>query len=93
MLAKVAEGCLFIHDFYACVNRSENAIISYNDYGKTDRLNIVHEEEELVELCISCVHCYIDTGLFYRFPFKYKDSIKWAEWNAEQNDYVINFSK
>lgn len=90
-LAQVAKGCLFSHDFYAAINRSNNALYSYIN-GKLDRIDIIHEEEQLIELCISCIHCYIDTGLFNRFPFKYRGSIKWAEWNDEKQDYVINFN-
>lgn len=83
-LEKVADTCLFIHDFYGAVNRSENAILS-------NKIEILHEEEELIELDISCVHCYIESGFFNRFPFRYKGSIVWAEWNDEKDDYVIDF--
>lgn len=90
-LAKVSVA-LFIHDFYAAVNRSHNAIYSYN-HGKEDRISILHEEEELIELCISCIHGYLDTGLFNRYPFRYHGGVKWIEWNDDKNDYIIDLSK
>lgn len=91
-LAQVAKGCLFTHDFFAAINRSNNALYSYIN-GKNDRINIIHKEEELIELCITCIHCYIDTGILNRFPFRYKGFITWAEWDDEKNDYVIDFSR
>lgn len=76
-LAKVADDCLFIHDFYGSINRSENNILAYDS---TNSLNKVHEEEELIECCISCIHCYIETGYFNRYPYRSKGQVKWMEW-------------
>jgi hypothetical protein len=32
----------------------------------------------------SCIHCYLDTGLFNRYPLKHHKDIKWAEWNGTE---------
>jgi hypothetical protein len=86
MLTKVADAAIFVHDFYAAVNRSENAIIARH-------IDMVHEEEEMVEACISTVHCYLDTGMIMKYPFKTRSGIKWAKWNEEKRDYAVNFGK
>lgn len=88
-LAKATEECQFIHNFYGCVNRSSSAIICFNDLGKYEALEALHEESELVELCIYCIHCYIDTGCFNRYPLISHGSIKLASWNNERNQYEI----
>lgn len=89
-LAIVAKPCLFIHDFYAACNRSENAIISYEKYGKQESLNIVHEEELMLELSINCVHTFIETGLINKYPFRYHGRVLFAKWDDEKQDYIIN---
>lgn len=89
-LAKVADACLFIHDFYGAINRSENALASYKATDNIEKLDILHEEEELIELCISCIHCYLETGFFYRYPFKRKGKITFVDWNTEKQDYCLN---
>lgn len=81
-LSKVADDCLFIHDFYGSINRCSNAIIS-------NSIDIIHKEEQFIELCITCIHTYIDTGLFNRYPFKYRGKLTWVEWDNNRNEYVI----
>lgn len=89
-LAIVAKPCLFIHDFYAACNRSENAIISYEKYGKQESLDIINEEEMMLELSINCVHTFIDTGLINKYPFRYHGRVLFAKWDDEKQDYIIN---
>lgn len=91
-LSKMTNVHLFIHDFYGSINRSSNALFAFktsNDYlRKKNPLDILHGEEEYIELCISCIHGYLDIGLFNRYPIKCKNSIIWKEWNDEKQDYI-----
>jgi hypothetical protein len=89
-LTNVANDCLFIHDFYGSINRSLNAILSHEGSNDPKIIDILHNEEELIELYLSCIHCYLDTGYFNRYPFKYRGAIKWAEWNYDRKEYIID---
>jgi hypothetical protein len=83
MIGKI-DTMMFIHDFYAASNRSENAAI------KGDA-SIIHQEEEYLELCISTVHTYLDIGMLMKYPYKYgrEQKINWAKWDTEKEDYIV----
>lgn len=91
-LAMIAKNCCFIHDFYAACNRSENAIISYRTYGKSKSIDIIHKEELMLELAISCVHTYIETGMINKYPFKYHGEVLFMKWDENRQEYVTNIN-
>ena len=85
-LAKV--DCLdFIHDFYSACTISKAAVRRYQKDNNPDFIQMIHKQEELLEWDISCIHTYLETGVFDRYPSKSKDGILWSEWNEDTESY------
>lgn len=85
----------FIHDFYGACNASKAAIMYYSDNinEEWDALKIIYEYEELLELDISCIHKYLETGLFNQYPFRHKNKIVWSEWDNENENFITNYNE
>ena len=77
----------FIHDFYAACNLSSTAISMHLYNGEQKYMDRILKKEEYLELCISFIHGYLETGEFLRYPTLRKEEIVWAEWNPEQGKY------
>ena len=80
--------CLdFIHDFYSVCNISGAAVRHYQKDDDPEFMEILHRQEELVEADISCIHTYLETGVFDRYPSKSRNGILWSEWNEDTQSY------
>ena len=84
-LAKV-DTLDFIHDFYSVCNVSQSCVRRCNDEDP-EFIEILHKQEELIELDISCIHTYLQVGTFDKYPSKSKDGILWSEWNEDTESY------
>lgn len=84
----------FIHDFYGACNVSKAAIICYskNIIEEFEALKIIYQYEELLELDISCIHKYLETGLFNQYPFRHKNKIVWSEWDNDHENFITDFN-
>lgn len=80
---------LFFHDFRSTANYGYNHISNYNATENPKRIKQIQDGEQFLETCISCVHCYLETGLFNRYPFKKRNGeIGWATWSNVSNEYL-----
>lgn len=91
-LIKVAKFGLFFHDFNSRVNRGYNLISNYNATENLDKIKYIYEDEQFLEACISCIHCYIEDGLFNRYPYidRTTKGLGWVIWSNTENDFVFN---
>jgi len=76
----------FIHDFYGACNISEASVRNY-EFAPEKSISLIHKQEELLELDISCIHTYLETGRFDKYPFRTRNGIQWSEWVEETQQY------
>jgi hypothetical protein len=80
MISQIANQQIFVHDFVAAIRRYENALYKGN-------FPVVFKQEELIEQYISTIHCFLDTELILKYPYKEKGEIHWMKWNKETQNY------
>ncbi len=68
----------FFHDLNHCISVCRHA-----QYG-TARYN---HAETMIEISLSLIHTYLDTGKVEKYPTKIGDDIVWNIWQQEENAY------
>jgi hypothetical protein len=88
MLRDLADGTLFQHELFGSATRAWNMFTGYELFGDGEWLDKLAGEEQMLELFITCIHGYLDSGYFLRYPYKSGHGIRLAVWDKDQGGYL-----